>query len=53
MLLRDLNVVEPSHRPHYRLFASLEYDFYRALFTEHVMTDRLGTCTREPSSTAG
>ena len=26
----DLNVLEPGHRPHYRLFGKWEYDFYRA-----------------------
>jgi len=25
----DLNVVEPGHRPHYRVFGDWEYDFYR------------------------
>jgi exodeoxyribonuclease-3 len=53
VLLSDLYVVEPGHRPHYRLFVPFEYGFYRALLTEHVMTDLFGTCTREPPSTAG
>lgn len=26
----DLNVVEPEHRPHYRVFGQWEYDFYEA-----------------------
>ncbi|MBF6238688.1 endonuclease/exonuclease/phosphatase family protein [Nocardia otitidiscaviarum] len=26
----DLNVVEPGHVPHYRVFGTWEYDFYRA-----------------------
>jgi len=29
----DLNVLEPGHRPHYRLFGTWEYDFYRAFAT--------------------
>lgn len=34
----DLNVVEPGHQPHYRVFGTWEYDFYRA-FAEAGMTD--------------
>ncbi|MFZ1986886.1 MAG: hypothetical protein WAU91_20915, partial [Desulfatitalea sp.] len=26
----DLNVVEPGHQPHHRVFGGWEYDFYRA-----------------------
>ncbi len=39
VLLGDLNVLEPDHRPRYRFFAQFEYDFYRALTSEHQMTD--------------
>lgn len=34
----DLNVVEPGHVPHYRVFGAWEYDFYRA-FGAAGMTD--------------
>src|SRR5438874_1576201 len=30
LVLGDLNVVEPGHVPHYRVFGAWEYDFYRA-----------------------
>jgi exodeoxyribonuclease III len=39
VLLGDLNILEPGHQPHYRFFAPFEYDFYRALRTEHGMAD--------------
>jgi exodeoxyribonuclease-3 len=39
VLLGDLNILEPGHQPHYPFFAPFEYDFYRALVTEHGMTD--------------
>ena len=39
VVLGDLNVLEPGHQPHYPFFAPFEYDFYRALVTEHGMTD--------------
>ncbi|UOE21974.1 endonuclease [Thermobifida halotolerans] len=34
----DLNVVEPGHRPHHKVFGAWEYDFYRA-FAAHRLTD--------------
>jgi exodeoxyribonuclease-3 len=34
----DLNVVEPGHRPHHRVFGAWEYDFYHA-FAAHRFTD--------------
>ncbi|WP_328915480.1 MULTISPECIES: endonuclease/exonuclease/phosphatase family protein [unclassified Streptomyces] len=34
----DLNVLEPGHIPHYRLFGEWEYDFYRS-FTAAGLTD--------------
>lgn len=34
----DLNVIEPGHRPHYPVFGSWEYDFYRS-FAAAGMTD--------------
>jgi exodeoxyribonuclease III len=39
ILLGDLNVLEPDHRPHYPFFAPFEYDFYRALTTDHELID--------------
>jgi exodeoxyribonuclease-3 len=39
VLLGDLNILEPGHQPRYPFFAPFEYDFYRALITEHSMTD--------------
>jgi exonuclease III len=30
LITGDLNVLEPGHQPHYRLFGTWEYDFYRA-----------------------
>ena len=39
MVLGDLNVLEPDHRPHYPFFVPFEYDFYRALSAEHGLTD--------------
>jgi exodeoxyribonuclease-3 len=32
-------VLGPGHQPHYPFFVPFEYDFYRALVTEHGMTD--------------
>lgn len=29
----DLNVVEPGHRPHHKVFGAWEYDFYRSFAT--------------------
>jgi exodeoxyribonuclease-3 len=34
----DLNVVEPGHLPHYSVFGTWEYDFYRS-FTDAGLTD--------------
>ncbi|MFF5264605.1 endonuclease/exonuclease/phosphatase family protein [Actinomadura viridis] len=34
----DLNVLEPGHLPHYRVFGTWEYDFYRS-FTNAGLTD--------------
>ncbi|MDX3224559.1 endonuclease/exonuclease/phosphatase family protein [Streptomyces sp. ME19-01-6] len=34
----DLNILEPDHVPHYRVFGDWEYDFYRA-FTASGLTD--------------
>ncbi len=39
LLLGDLNVIEPDHRPGYPFFAPFEYDFYRALADPHRLTD--------------
>jgi exodeoxyribonuclease III len=39
VLLGDLNILEPGHRPHYPFFIPVEYDFYRALSAEHGLTD--------------
>jgi exodeoxyribonuclease-3 len=39
LLLGDLNVLEPGHRPGYPFFAPFEYDFYRALVDVHGLTD--------------
>ena len=39
LLLGDLNVLEPDHRPGYPFFAPFEYDFYRALVDVHGLTD--------------
>ena len=39
LLLGDLNVLEPDHRPGYPFFAPFEYDFYRALGGVHGLTD--------------
>lgn len=32
----DLNVVEPDHVPHHRVFGTWEYDFYRSFATAHL-----------------
>lgn len=34
----DLNIVEPGHQPHHRVFGTWEYDFYRS-FTTAGLTD--------------
>ena len=39
ILLGDLNVLEPDHRPGYPFFAPFEYDFYSALVGTHHLTD--------------
>jgi exodeoxyribonuclease-3 len=39
VLLGDLNVLEPGHKPRYAFFAPFEYDFYRALAGTHGLTD--------------
>lgn len=39
VLLGDLNILEPGHRPHYPFFVPFEYDFYRALITQHGFVD--------------
>lgn len=33
LVMGDLNVVEPGHRPHHKVFGLWEYDFYRAFVT--------------------
>lgn len=39
VLVRDLNILEPGHQPHYPFFVPFEYNFYRALTAEHSLTD--------------
>ena len=39
IVLGDLNVLEPAHRPAYPFFEPFEYDFYCALVTAHGLTD--------------
>jgi exodeoxyribonuclease-3 len=39
VFLGDLNVIEPSHLPRYPFFVPFEYDFYRALSTNHDLVD--------------
>jgi exodeoxyribonuclease-3 len=39
ILLGDLNILEPDHRPHYPFFAPFEYNFYRALTGDHGLID--------------
>jgi exodeoxyribonuclease-3 len=39
ILLGDLNILEPGHKPRYSFFAPFEYDFYRALVGPHRLTD--------------
>lgn len=39
VVLGDLNVLEPDHRPRYPFFAPFEYDFYRTLAGAHGLTD--------------
>jgi exodeoxyribonuclease-3 len=39
VLLGDLNILEPGHKPRYPFFAPFEYDFYRALAGTHGLTD--------------
>jgi exodeoxyribonuclease-3 len=39
LLLGDLNILEPSHRPRYPFFAPFEYDFYRSLASVHGLAD--------------
>ena len=39
IVLGDLNVLEPAHRPAYPFFEPFEYDFYRPLATAHGLTD--------------
>jgi exodeoxyribonuclease-3 len=39
IVLGDLNVLEPGHRPGYPFFEPFEYDFYRALAGPHRLTD--------------
>lgn len=34
IVLGDLNVLEPAHRPHYSFFQHFEYDFYRMLASD-------------------
>lgn len=38
LIMGDFNVVEPGHRPHYSVFGTWEYNFYRA-FGEFGFTD--------------
>jgi exodeoxyribonuclease-3 len=39
VLLGDLNVLEPGHKPRYPFFAPFEYDFYQALTDTHGLID--------------
>jgi len=39
VFLGDLNVLEPSHQPHYSFFAPFEYDFYRQLTDDCGLVD--------------
>src|SRR5215469_6237078 len=39
IVLGDLNVLEPAHRPAYPFFEPFEYDFYRGLVCAHGLTD--------------
>jgi exodeoxyribonuclease III len=39
VLLGDLNILEPGHKPRYPFFAPFEYDFYQALTDAHGLTD--------------
>jgi exodeoxyribonuclease III len=39
LLLGDLNILEPGHKPRYPFFAPFEYDFYQALGDTHGLTD--------------
>jgi len=39
VLLGDLNILEPGHKPKYPFFAPFEYDFYQALADTHGLTD--------------
>jgi len=39
LLVGDLNILEPDHQPHYRIFQAFEYDFYQALTTHHDLVD--------------
>jgi exodeoxyribonuclease-3 len=39
VVLGDLNILEPGHRPSYPFLAPFEYDFYRALGDAHDLTD--------------
>ncbi len=39
VLLGDLNILEPGHKPRYPFFAPFEYDFYQALSGTHGLAD--------------
>jgi exodeoxyribonuclease-3 len=39
VLLGDLNILEPEHKPRYPFFAPFEYDFYRAITGAHSLAD--------------
>jgi exodeoxyribonuclease-3 len=39
VLLGDLNILEPGHKPQYPFFAPFEYDFYEALSGIHGLAD--------------
>ncbi len=43
VFLGDLNVLEPSHQPHYPFFAPFEYDFYRQLTDDCGLVDAFRT----------
>jgi exodeoxyribonuclease-3 len=43
ILLGDLNILEPGHKPRYPFFAPFEYDFYQALAGTHGLTDAFRT----------
>jgi exodeoxyribonuclease-3 len=43
IVMGDLNVLEPGHKPHYPFFAPFEYDFYRQLTDDCGLVDAFRT----------